>query len=246
MPSRRKINGVSECWRHFAARIRVNRGRFRSIAGRIAVVAALGIGLAACESSPDSASSVREGAKRVNQLRREAEECFAKFERSNGQQLEYLECFAEKHRQTTEIYPSPQTCPDCYLNYGRGLRALGNYYRVLEEKLEAEILDVSRSEQARYRDAIERAIAKKQNYYSTSNTILEQYLAAFPDRQPIAHFWVAQHGYELGDYDKAVRYLERFASASPELNEVEEKEVERLRNLYKAAKDRADLSRASR
>ncbi|HLU48497.1 MAG TPA: hypothetical protein VK116_10445 [Planctomycetota bacterium] len=201
--------------------------------------------LAGC-STGQKVSSERAAAANVARLRDEADDCFARFTRSRGSDLEALECFAEKHRQTIEIWSSPSLCPLCYLNYGFGLRLLGKYQYTLREKLQSDLERARASaDVTRLESAIAQADAKMKTYFRESNTILGLYLTAPGNLEPSVYLWLAQQHFELGEHEVAVRNMTSFidlvrGSASPD----ELAGYERLRRTYQAAWNRAKLDSA--
>ncbi|HLU50354.1 MAG TPA: hypothetical protein VK116_19795, partial [Planctomycetota bacterium] len=105
--------------------------RLRSFlrAGSRLVPSILGCGLvamlASCAQQSIQTMTAAEKAVLTTRLRKESNECFERFRRSDFQDVEALECFADRMGQTTEIHLSPAACPSCYLEYGRGLHLLG-------------------------------------------------------------------------------------------------------------------------
>lgn len=167
-----------------------------------------------------------EKARELRRLREGADDCYARFVRSNGEALEELECFAEKHRQTTDLL-SLADCPDCYLNYARGLRLLGNYYRTLERKLEGELEDVSGSRSSVLAEKRREAEEKVRHYYTRSNEVFDRYFTARPGG--IAYLWASRNAAELEDYDGALDYLDRYVRSLESPGERQRESIEEYR-----------------
>ncbi len=183
-----------------------------------------------CESDPRSLPVV-EKANHMARLRRDAEDCLAEFQTSGGAALEKLECYAEKHRRTTQLFDRHQDCPLCYLNYGRGLRFLGRYYGTLQRSLEVALETTSSDQVAVFREKISEANDKRRDYYSRSNENFEIYFRLRPAE--MAYWWASENAAELDDYEKALRYLELFSEAA-ELRRPEERQrVEEQRRNFR-------------
>lgn len=201
--------------------------------------------LVGCQSANLSDLSPREAASTVNDLRKQADDCLAVFERSRGRDLEALECYAEKNRLTTEIYSSPSLCPNCFYRYGLGLRYLGNYQVTLRGALERRLEETRGKEAEDVRAAISRADSRAKEYYAESNKIFGIYLSSPGFLERDVYRFLAEQHFELGNHEAAVRNLEKYielvrADASSQALA----ELERLRRSYQAAWDRARLGEA--
>ena len=198
-------------------RIRARRVRMSARTGLLAGLVVFSLGWAGCEApgKPDVGDSAAELSRKVEQLRDEADLCLSEFQRLGGAALEKLECFAEKHRETTKLMQSAELCPKCYLNYGYGLRLLGRYYVSLRQKIASDLDRAPAARVAEYRAALERADEKVRHYFEESNHTFEYYFASAPGRlEPSAFKWASEQYDELGRYGRAIDALDRFLEAA--------------------------------
>ncbi|MCZ6794753.1 MAG: hypothetical protein O7J95_14185 [Planctomycetota bacterium] len=178
--------------------------------------------------------TIVEKARRTRELRNEADECFRRFNRSHSQDLEALECLADKHRETVEMHGSPTLCPLCYLNYGRSVRLLGVYQWTLRNKL-AQLLDSDKPvDRADVERRIQRANDEMRDYFRQSVEHLEMYLGVTTAGNRLriqVYDWLSQQYGELGDYARALRYVTMLTQTA-ELNSHDRRIVEKRRNGY--------------
>jgi hypothetical protein len=111
------------------------------LAALLCVVSVLSSG---CSSTGDSSLSAAETAKAVARIRLEAKVCLTRFQNHAddpdiGADIADLQCYVDKHKRTTELFPSPAECPSCFARYGEGLRMMATYYRTLSVKQEHEL-----------------------------------------------------------------------------------------------------------
>jgi len=211
--------------------------------------------LAGC-GSPEPADVV-EKAKRIHELRKEADDCWARWLQSqnnpDGPDLAALKRSIACHEETTRI--TPAACPVCFANHARGLTNLGAYYenqlRALEPKLESLSGDEKQELQAKideYREEMFKA-------FQLSNRQFENYFESARQTStpvdPDFYRWVLFNCEFLRDFHKALYYLDLYV-ASVQLTDEGKKNAEHHRTSYQLEikrqqeeKLRQDLSKES-
>lgn len=183
------------------------RTPFHAAVAASSLVVALSV--TGCETTPSPDLDMTTKAKLTRNLRKEADDCLGRWTQSDGSSIEDLECFEEKHRLTVEMYPSPAVCPLCYANHAQGLRLLGVYYWTLRRKCEDEIERTSDpSALAELEAKRARADEMVRSYFAESNRQLEAFFSTRQAVIPQTYDWASQQYAELGDYRRALRYLD--------------------------------------
>ena len=218
------------------------------IANRVLRVPALAVCFAASVSCHPGASvtglSPKESARRITQLRNEADACLERFKQSRGVALEELECFTEKQYLTTQLQGATD-CPLCYLNYGWGLRLLGDYHRTRLEKIEEMLADASAAEAGALESKASEAREVVEEYFSRSIEMFELYIRT-PGRHISDSFlWLSDNSQFLGDYEKAARYLDDYLRLlGNDLPPAERQRLERDLRRYRTLRDQGRVERA--
>lgn len=187
-----------------------------------------------CEVTPSPDLDALTKAKLTKQYRDEAKRCLERWNRSDGTALEELVCFAEKHEATTVMHPSPKECPYCFANYGEALSLLGQYYYTSRETAEAELENAPPEERAELEARIQSAHEKVIDYFTRSNQMLEAYFSARVGVDPKAYNMARKQYAELGDYQRALNYLNLWAGRiGKRAYEANREKVDQLRTKYK-------------
>jgi hypothetical protein len=155
----------------------------------------------------------REKAGLITKLRRQAEDQLAIFMQSGGSDLDALLEHVRLHGETTKV--APTTCGRCFEYYGRALSRLGRFYEVEVTELEKTRDDASGDQI----EELDRKIAElnelRLDAYKKSN---QQFEVLFQSGEPInpdAYEWMSGQAAALGDYRKAIYYLELFVQSYP-------------------------------
>jgi len=186
-----------------------------------------------------------EKARYTRTLVEEAADCYERWQQSDLRDLKALECFVERYRLTTEIHPSPMSCKICYLNYGEGLRLLGIHYWDEEKRLLGAAGAASPAEAQRFRREAAAAREKWTEHFRSSCDALEAYFATRESIQPEAYDWASQQYAALGDFGRALSYL-NLLDRSVSLNERDRQKVVERRNVYKRRHERQQLEEVRR
>lgn len=204
-----------------------------------ASVAAFSIGCSSTDGS--EGMTPQEIAKRVNELRDEADACLTRFyknseDRAIGASLDDLLCYVEKNRETTELFPAPSDCPSCFARYGEGLRMLATWYRTLSLKQESELKRLG-NDSVRAKEL--RKLADKnedlaRDNYREALQMFNMHLGS-NGRLDDRVYW---RGFEcaarLERYKVAIEYLDRYERANTRLPK---EEVERIAKYRAWAED---------
>ena len=192
-----------------------------------------------CRQTPPSTDV--EIARRIHDLREEAKACFLEYKASDYADIEALECYTARHRETTELMPLPERCAMCYRNYAYGLRLLGIYYFERREDAENELERATGARAEELRNDIAAYRGKVRHYFSLSNQQLERYFRT--DRiDPQTWDWASQQYAELGDFKRALRYL-NLVSRNDTLRESDRRTLEARRRYYLSELDRKNWER---
>lgn len=195
--------------------------------------------LASCAQQSIQTMTAAEKAVLTTRLRKESNECFERFRRSDFQDVEALECFADRMGQTTEIHLSPAACPSCYLEYGRGLHLLGVYWWERRKDLEQRLLRASAGDEARIRADFEAADRKVKDYFRRALETLEAYFATRDSIIPQAYDWASQEAAEIGDFRRAIRYLKQLETSS-QLSERDRLEISKRVQSYRSQHEKQE------
>lgn len=187
-------------------------------------------------------------AKKIAQLRKQAEEQLAVFIQSSedpdGVDFEALEKYVELHAETTRI--APATCPLCFAYYAEALSRLGLYYRTLVVAQEREIQSARGDEKARLEDRRARSRQQMLEAFRNSNRQFENYIqscrATGQGVDPERYWWIVSNSEFLEDYTRALYYLDLYA-ANVSLSEPDKRNVEGLRASYLREKERLEEER---
>ena len=155
----------------------------------------------------------REKAGLITKMRRQAEDQLAVFMQSGGSDLDALKEHVRLHAETTKI--APTTCGRCFEYYGRALSRLGRFYEV--EVAEAEkARDNASGDQL---EEIEKRVAElnalRLDAYRKSNQQFEVLFQSGEPVNPDAYEWMSGQSAALGDYRKAIYYLDLFVQSYP-------------------------------
>lgn len=153
-------------------------------------------------------------AKAISDKRKRAEHEFAKFQASDGKDIEALKRYAKLHVETTDI--APGSCKLCSFNAGLGLARVGTYYRT-------EILLLNRRPQtdesanrAEIEAEIQETIETMRGYFLESNRHFESYIRqAGAVVLPMAYWRLTDNYVALQDWRRALSYLDLFEQVQP-------------------------------
>lgn len=201
------------------------------------------LALPACQKSIRELNAV-EKARLTRSLAKDAADCYQRWMRSDLQDLEALECYTRKYEETTEIHPSPMSCQSCYYHYAKGMRLLGVYFWE-EEKRALETLREAPPDAASLREKARRAREKWQTYFARSNETLETYFSTRNGIDVETYDWASQQYAALGNYGKALAYLNRL-DRSITFNERDRETIEERRRVYKREYERQQLEEVRR
>ena len=177
-------------------------------------LAALVLPLAGCGNTANyNDLDEREKAGLITKLRRQAEDQLAIFMQSGGSDLDALQEHVRLQGETTKV--APTTCGRCFEYYGRALSRLGRFYEVEVTELEKTRDDASGDQI----EELDRKIAElnglRLDAYKKSN---QQFEVLFQSGEPInpdAYEWMSGQAAALGDYRKALYYLDLFVQSYP-------------------------------
>jgi len=155
----------------------------------------------------------REKAGLITKLRRQAEDQLALFMQSGGSDFEALKEHVRLHGETTKV--APTTCGRCFEYYGRALSRLGRFYEVELAEVE-KTRDRASGDQV---EEVERKIAElndlRLDAYRRSNQQFEVLFQSGEPVNPDAYEWMSGQSAALGDYRKALYYLDLFVQSYP-------------------------------
>lgn len=202
-----------------------------------AVLSSLGLWLFLGCRSQDPLLDEQEKAKRVQVLRRRADEALARFVASNddpkGADLESLMEYAELEGETTKLLPS--TCPSCYQRHAVALLRVGRYYETLALAYDQEASRASASEKRKFQAKAEDARKQALEYFANSRRQFENYLLTSRNNSqwvdPDAYRVLFQICEQLKDYQRALRYLDLY-TANVVLTDQDKRNAEELRQAY--------------
>ncbi len=190
--------------------------RVSPVLGRLAAsLCVLSVLSSGCGSTDDRTSAAWV-AKEVRRLRDEAKVCLTRFEQKAddpdvGADISDLECYVEKHKRTTGLFPSPAECPSCFARYGEGLRMMATYYRTLSVKQKQESKQRPGSTESK---ELEQLAAKNETLaQSHYRTALKQFNLHLRSPGPIDArvYW---RGFEVASrlerYKVALEYLDAY------------------------------------
>lgn len=193
-----------------------------------------------CESTaPISELTEVERARRIAELRKESKLWFEKFRESEGaSDFDALRRHTDLEKETTDL--AMGTCPFCFFRYGVALQRLGNFHF-------RNGLDLGRH------DELPPELQKKQNEYFSlareryrdSIRSLEVFVQQSPrDPEVVTSLFEIMKNYDMiGDYERALVYLDRFREEYFEkLDETSKKELLSIRDtlekrLYEKEED---------
>lgn len=183
-----------------------------------------------------------EKAVRTEELRTEAEACWNEFKKSGSTDIDALACALDHAREMTEIHPSPVACPSCYYRYGYALHLMGIHWWEVREDAEQKLARAARGDEEALRRTIAEADEKVKEYFEQSINALEAYFSTRESIDPQAYDWVSRQAAQLGDYKRAIRYLNLF-SHSTRLGERDQLEVAKRIKGYKALLDKQERTK---
>ena len=205
-----------------------------------AFLSTLGLLAAGCATS----SSPGGAAKRVKILREQAEACLTRFRKSennpDGVDLEALECYTDKSRQTTEEFFDPSLCPMCSANYGRGLLMLGKYYWSLREKFRQKLSASPAALGPELEQKIARYDVLVNDYMRLALQQFKEYFRAGASIDYRVFQWSMEASFELKNYREALHYLDRWAQSAP-LTESDKVQVATWRKNWELLHEKQQL-----
>jgi hypothetical protein len=130
----------------------------------------------------------------------------------------------------------PDSCPRCFAEYGASLSRIGLYYETLVEKLQDAYRTTPAPEQPALQAKIESYSRQALENYTRSNQQFEVYFSSsYVD--PRTYNWVFRQSAALGDFDKALYYLQRYEE-SVTLTPVDSENLAILRKQYERGRQR--------
>jgi hypothetical protein len=214
----------------------------RSIGRPLSVLAAVLAALFLVSCVGDTVLTDTERAAKIKEKRLEARDMFARYQASDGENIEFLKKKVELHRETTEI--APATCPRCWAEYGEALSMMGYYYWFQYNRVLKEIDSVKKGAQTDDLQAEAEEYRKEwMRYFGESNRAYETHFRSrdVTTIHPWSYERVMRHNELLGKYDRALYYLEQYVAAYPIIGPMDEQgrqKVEKLRRLYRTAAQR--------
>ena len=177
-------------------------------------LAAVVLALAGCGNTSNyNDLDEREKAGLITKLRRQADDQLAMFMQSGGADLEALKEHVRLQGETTKV--APTTCGRCFEYYGRALSRLGRFYEVEVAELEKARNDASGDQV----EELDRKIAElndlRLDAYRKSNQQFEVLFQSGEPVNPDAYEWMSGQAAALGDYRKALYYLDLFVQSYP-------------------------------
>jgi tetratricopeptide (TPR) repeat protein len=178
-----------------------------------------------------------EKARLIKENRKEARDVLERFKASGEKDIKLLEKYAELHHKNTEIAPS--TCPKCWAEYGESLSMLGWKYWYDHQDL---IDDMSRATPSEAKELKKEAAALKEkwvDYFTRSNNAYETHFRSVdvPMVHPYSYERVMRHWELLGNYERALYYLNKCVEGYPSLqgglDQPRKEKFDKLRRIYK-------------
>jgi hypothetical protein len=186
-----------------------------------------------------------EKAKRIAELRREADEQYAVYRQSvndpAGPDLAALKRSIECHEETTRI--APDTCPNCFARHAEGLTNLGRYYQGRLRPLEEELAKAEGGRKAQLEAEIAECRSAMTSAFARANRQFENYFEMSRGmNQPVnpdLYLPVMINCEFVKDYAKALYYLDLYA-ATVDLNDEGKKKADGLRAEWTSELRRAE------
>ncbi len=212
--------------------------RFQVPCGSLAAVSvAFALGLFLGCRSQDAYLDEHEKAKRLQVLRKKADDALARFVASNedpkGADLDALLEYAELEGATTKLLP--RGCPSCYSRYALALRRVGRYYETLALAYEQEAARASPAERGKLEAKAGDSRKRMLEYLAESRRQFENYITTSRgDGQwvdPEAYREIFEISDQLKDFRRALYYLDLY-TANVVLTEQDKRNAERLRESY--------------
>ena len=176
----------------------------------------------------------RERARLIKEKRLEARDLLEKWRASDGQDIGLLEKYMKVNRETTEI--APATCPRCWGSYGESLSMIGFYYWGIHQDIldEAQTVKSAQKKRDLLKEA-EQYQAEWEKYFTLSNQAYETH---FRSKEvfaihPYSYERVMRHYELLGNYERALTYLQKYLDGYPNMDEPNRQKIEKLRRIYK-------------
>lgn len=221
-----------------------------SLIALAAFTACAGWSLSACSSTGDALDE-REKAKRVQELRKRADDALARFAQSGedpkGADLDSLLRYVEFEGETTKLLPG--TCPSCYQRHAFALARLGLYYRDLSRAFAAEASKAPPSEKKALEAKVQTYRKEMLESFASASRQFESYFrTAAANSQfidPEAYRWLFRIYEHLEDYSRALYYLDLYTS-SVVLTEEGKRNAEELRRAYRSEIRRLEDERLRR
>lgn len=201
-------------------------------------------------SSNEPLSEV-EKARKIAQLRKQADEQLAIFQQSSGDpggvDVDALLEYVRLQGETTRI--APATCPRCFAGYAAALSRLGLYYEELLRAYEEALETAPPDERPDMETKMERYREKMLESFRQSNNEFNKYYASCRrNNEPIdpeTYIWVLRQCEKLKDYYRALHYLDLWV-ASVRLTPEQERSAERLRVSWEAEIQRLEEEKLRR
>jgi hypothetical protein len=246
-PPARRVGVSLAVLSRFRRELGAARSTSRSIEAISVTVIAVAMAVSGCGQPDIATMSAADKAKRTTELRLEANECYQRFTKSNFDDIEALECYIEKARQTTELHPAPSSCPTCYSIYGFGLHLLGIHYWEKRKEAEAALELAEGAEADRLRRAVADADAKLEEQFRKAADVIEAYISGVSGQggvsvDPRAYEYLSQEYAELGDFRRAIRAL-TFLEKSRELADKDRTEIARRISSYRILLERNEKAK---
>ena len=191
-------------------------GNFLTGLSLCGIVLALSTG---CASAPNPRDMTEvERARAINTRRKQADYEFSTFQASEGEDIEALKRYAERHVETTKF--APGSCDRCFFNAGIALAQVGSYYRAEVLALDLRLQDAIPAETKRMQVEIDDLMRVMRRYFLESNRNFEIYFFQVGALVDASAYWrIADNHAALEDWRRALRYLDLFEQAAPPLAE---------------------------
>jgi hypothetical protein len=176
-------------------------------------------------------------AKIINEKRHDARDYLAKFKATDSKDLDSLERYVRLQQETTEI--APATCPNCWASFGEALSMLGWYHWLKYSELEDESEGAKGRQSAEIQAQADKEKSEWVKNFTLSNQAFETFFRdpSVPYKHPYFFERVMRHYELLGNYERAIYYLQKYEESYPfflrKMEEPERKRVDKLRRLYK-------------
>ena len=192
-----------------------------------------------------------ERARIVKEKRLDARDLLAKYREGKEEDIDILEEYVQLQKDTTDLLPA--TCPLCWASYGEGLSMLGWWwYHQWEAATEDADTEKNPARARALQAEAEETHEKWLSYFEQSNEAMEKYFRS-PDSGPPHPYTIERvmRHYELmGNFVRALYYLEKLLKDNPTMDGTVREKLSRLQDLYRReiqkAKERGVLDEGTK